>query len=413
MKRYFLYVVLFFISDLAWAQVTVAEFILSATNNADVKTADAQIKYLDASPYKLSPLQKLEFRTQNREMLSTQQEYAVRINPANPWEIRSTNNYFKAYKSSLSLEKERVLKEALVERYDLIILYYYYHAVKVLAQENEKLVEKQLTVLERQTTSSFFDADEYVKLKLEQLDKKAQKEEAVFDWQSQMAAVNKFYPGGACKNFGWESQPIISVSRMEKVADSLVALMIKPLEVSYFEQQVTVARRQYEMEKSNVNLGFFQTSYDRRRVNQERNPFGISLGVTIPITNPNKGDMARRKLSEIESEVELNAVTQEEQGARNVAYQKLKESIAQYHELQRSIDELEKSNLPQQLTQLKNGDPLIVLQFETGINKLRALLVKHQRHVLTDYLGFLAHSDHLQQRPLVNYLSANLAVIGN
>lgn len=413
MKHFFLYAVLFLISDQAWAQVTVAEFILSANNNAEVKTAEAQVKYLDASPYKLSPLQKLEFRTQNREMLSTQQAYAVRINPANPWEIRSTNRYFTAYKSSLSLEKQRAFKDALVERYNLVILYFYYYELKSLAEENERLLEKQLAVLDRQTASSFFDADEYVKLKLEQLDKKAQKEEAVFDWQSQMAAANKFYPQGAGKKINWESQSIISVSRIEKVADSLLTFMIKPLEVSYFEQQVTVARRQYEMEKSNINLGFLQTSYDRRRVNQERNPFGISLGVTIPITNPNKGDMARRKLSEIESEVELNAVTQEEQGARNVAYQKLKESIAQYHELHRKIDELEKSNLPQQLTQLKNGDPLIVLQFETGINKLRALLVKHQRHVLTDYLGFLAHSDHLQQRPLVNYLSTNLAVIGN
>jgi len=395
----------------SFAQVTVEEFLRSAMQAPDVKTAEAQISYLNTSPYRLSPLQKLEFRTQNREMLTTQQEYALRVNPANPWEMHNTNTYFKEYKTSLSLEKERALKEALEERYELVILYFYYYELKRFAEESEKLLEKQLAVLERQSASSFFDADEYVKLKIELLDKKADKEEAIFAWQSQKSSVNMFYPNTGKLDYRWEQQPIIEVAQIERVADSILSYTNKPLEVAYFQQQVNVDKSRYDMEKSNINVGFLQTSYDRRRVNQERNPFVISLGVTIPVVNPNKADMARRKLTLIESETELHMVQQQEIAAREIAYQKLKQSIARHNQLQQEIEKVEKSDLPHQLTMLKADDPLIPLQFEEGIQKLKNLLVKHKRNVLTDYLTFLAQADYLQQLPLINYLSPQLSLL--
>jgi hypothetical protein len=409
MKHLFSYLLLIFASHHSYSQLTIAEFIRSAAEAPEVKSADAQITYLQSSPYRLSPLQKLEFRTQNRELLYTQQEYALRFNPANPWEMKSNNKYFEEYKGSLSFEKEMALKTSLVDRYNLVILYLYYYELKSLAEENEKLVEKQLATLERQSASSFFDADEYVKLKVEQLDKTVEKEETNFDWQSQKSAVSQLDPRASEKNISWETQLLISIDRMERVADSLKTQTISPLEVAYRQQKVNVARSQYNLEKSNINMGFLQTSYDRRRVNQDRTPINISLGVTIPITNPNKGDMARRKLDEIESEFELNAARMEDQTSREISYLKLKESIHRYRDLQRKIDELKNSSMQKDLTLLKGGDPLIALQFEAGLNKLRVLQCKLKRKALTYYIEFLTQSDHLQHKPLVNYLSAPLS----
>lgn len=374
-----------------------------------VRSPDAQISYLQSKPYRLSPLQKLEFRTRNRELMYTQQEYALRFNPANPWEMRSNNKYFEEYSSSLSLEKEVALKSALVDRYNLVILYLYYYELKSLAELNEKLVEQQLSILERQSASSFFDADEYVKLKVEQLDRSVEKEETDFDWQSQKSAVSQLHPAASGMNIAWETYSFIAMDRMERVADSLNTQTISPLEVAYRKQQVNVARSQYNLEKSNINLGFLQTSYDRRRVNQDRTPINISLGVTIPIVNPNKGDMARRKLKEIESEYELKSAQIEDQASQDISYLKLKESITRYHDLQRKIEELKNSSLQKDLTLLKSGDPLIALQFEAGLNKLRVLQSKLRRKALTYYIEFLTKSDHLQQKPLINYLSGNLA----
>jgi hypothetical protein len=411
MKYLFSYLIVIFVSCQAFSQVPISEFIGSAGDDPEVKSADAQINYLQSKPYRLSPLQKLEFRTRNRELMSTQQEYALRFNPANPWEMRSNNKYFQEFSSSLSFEKELALKSALVDRYNLVILYLYYYELKSLAVLNDNLVEKQLSILERQSASSFFDADEYVKLKIEQLDKSVEKEEADFEWQSQKSAVSQLYPAADGKSILWEAQALITVDRMEQVADSLVKQMISPLEVAYRKQQVNVARSQYNLEKSNINPGFLQTSYDQRRVNQDRNPIIISLGVTIPIVNPNKGDMARRKLEEIESEYELKSAQIEDQTSQDIAYLKLKESIGRYRDLQRKIEELKNSSLQKDLTLLKSGDPLIALQFDAGLNKLRVLQSKLKRKALTYYVEFLTESDHLQHIPLVNYLSGNLTPV--
>lgn len=409
MKYLFSYLILILFYHHSFSQVTIADFIRSAAESPEVKSADAQINYLQSNPYRLSPLKELEFRTRNRELMYTQQEYALRFSPANPWEMQRNNKYFAEYQSSLSFEKELALKAALVDRYNLVILYLYYYELNAHAIENEKLIDKQVAVLERQSASSFFDADEYVKLKVEQLDISVEKEETSFDWQSQKAAVSQLHPEAAGKEVAWEGQSVISMERMEQVADSLNTLMISPLEVAYRQQKVNVARSQYSLEKSNINLGFLQTSYDRRRVNQDRTPLNISLGVTIPITNPNKGDMTKRKLSEIESEYELKAAKIQDQVSQEVAYQKLKESIARYRDLKRKIDELRNSSLQKDLTVLKGGDPLIALQFEAGLNKLNILQSKLKRKVLTYYVEFLTQSDHVQQKPLINYLSNNLS----
>ncbi len=395
----------------SFSQVTVEEFIHSANEALDVKSADAQINYLKTNPYKLAPLQKLEFRTQNRELMYTQQEYALRLNPANPWEMRSNNKYFEQYQGSLSFERQVALKRALVDRYNLVILYLYYYQLKNIAIESEALVDKQVNVLERQSASSFFDADEYVKLKVEQLDKSVATEETNFDWQSQKSAISQLHPEAAGRSITWEKQVLISIDRMEQVVDSLKAKVISPLEVAYRQQKVNVARSQYDLEKSNINMGFLQTSYDRRRVNQDRTPFDISLGVTIPIVNPNKGDMARRKLAEIESEYELKAAQIEDQASIEISYQKLKESIGRYRDLQVKMEALKNSSLQKDLTLLKGGDPLIALQFESGLNKLQVIQSKLKRKVLTYYIEFLTESDHIQQLPLINYLSNNLSTL--
>ena len=85
----------------SFGQVTISDFLRSANDAAEVKVFEEQVNYLQGKPYRLSPLQKLEFRTKNNQLDPSLQDYAIRISPANPWEIRSTNNYFKEYQASL------------------------------------------------------------------------------------------------------------------------------------------------------------------------------------------------------------------------------------------------------------------------------------------------------------------------
>lgn len=411
MKSLFILFLLHLILPAAIAQITMSEFLQSAFESKGVNTAQAQLSYLQTKPYKLSPLQKLEFRTRINEMSFNKERYALRFAPANPWEIRSNNRYFDNYRTYLSIGSQLALKDALSERYNLICEYVYCLQQKELADEDIQLTVKQLTILERQSASSFFDADDYVDLKVEHLDKVVNKEEAIFELLSQKSLVNKLYPASAGKTVEFDLKDLITVDRISEVIDSLKSQEINSLLVAYMKQKFQVEKSRYNLEKNNINLGFIQAEYDERRVEQDRTPYTIGLGVTIPITNPNKGDMARQKLTAIETQYELNEVESEEKVTKKNSYLHLKEIINYYNSLKSKIHELEGGKLASNLSMVKDGDPMIYIKYQSSLNKLRLIETKLKYKVYMYYLEYLIAGDYLQQTPLVNYLTSSLQVI--
>ncbi len=393
------------------AQITMVGFLQSAFEAPGVNAAQAQLSYLQTKPYKLSPLQKLEFRTRINEMSVDKQRYALRFAPANPWEMRSNNRYFKEYQTYLSIGSKLALKEALLERYQVICELVYYQRLKSLADENVQLIEKQLNVMQRQSTSSFFDADEYVDLKVEHLDKVVNAEEATFELMNQQSLVNKLYPASFGKKFEFDLNDLISVEQINSVIDSLKQQEVNSLLVAYHQQKLSVDKSRYVLEKNNINLGFLQAEYDERRVEQDRTPYTIGLGVTIPITNPNKGDMARQKLNTIETEYELKEAEADEKANKESSYSRVKEMINHYNALKSKISELENSELAANLSLVKEGDPMVRIKYHTSLNKLRVVEEKLKRKVYAYYIEYLFAGDYLQPTPLVNFMTGNMQVI--
>ena len=395
----------------AVGQVTIGEFIKSASNDYEVRSFADQLNYLQGKPYRLSPLQRLEFRTQNRELDAQQQEYALRFNPANPWEVRNNNRYFKSFESALRIEKEMEFKQALTSRYFQIIEFLYYLELRDVTNENQKLANDQLSILERQLGSSFFDADEYVKLRLDVLERSVKIEETDFEINNVRNEAERLYPAIFGKQLGWDYKTIIPVVSMQAVVDSFAVRSAASTWINYQQQKIDLASSEYKLEKSNISVGFLQTEYDRRRVNQDRTPVNINLGITIPIVNPNKGDMAKRKLEMIEANYDLEEAKQEEKLDLMILQEKLKQLFLRYNNLNRKITDLEKSDLAENLQNIKGGDPLIVVEFNSNILKLKTLLIKLKREILITYIRYVGFTDQLQQQPLRNFLSPSLQQI--
>src|SRR5688572_20319413 len=115
-KKYlvaFLAGILFFGNHSLTAQNLMGDFLLSAEKSPEVQSIDAQLNYLAGKPYRLAPIQRMELRTESNQLDRARQDYGLRFNPANPWEMRNNNKYFSAYESMLSSERSMVLEEAL------------------------------------------------------------------------------------------------------------------------------------------------------------------------------------------------------------------------------------------------------------------------------------------------------------
>lgn len=392
----------------AYAQVSVSEFLRSASEASEVKALDGQIDFLEEKTYRLPAIQKVEARVQNHEFLANGQEYALRVSPANPWEIKNNNRYFSAYQSVLTLKKELSYKEALISRYYVVINYLYYEEIRSLMQKNRKLLSDQLMVIEKQSGSSLFDADEYVALQVDQLEKDAELEEAEFDLMIQKKEAETMCLAAWKKGIEWQYNDIISPDRIMTVIDSLSTQAVRSTLLAYEQQKIMLANSAYNLERSNINLGFFQAQFDQRRVEQDRTPVNLSVGVTIPIANPNKPDMARRRMDAIEAKYALEETTSVTQLTTSMFYDRLKELYVRYAHLKNRIEALQNSNLSGTLNVINNSDPSVIIKYNQGIIKLDMLLAKIWHAMMEAYVDYLGYTDRLQQRPQVNYLSVYL-----
>ena len=393
-------------------QVTVSEFLRSAKDDREVRLFEEQLSYLQQKPYQLSPLQKLEVRTRSNQLDPARQDYALRLNPANPWEVRHNNNYFKEFQLVLATRKAIVLKEVLAARYKLVIDFMYYRELKALAEEDKKLAEAALAVLGMQQYSDSFKGDDFVKLNLEHLNKVVALEEVSFEMDNQMDHIVEKHPAAFDQNIEWDYQRILSIDQIEIVVDSLFTAEGSNIALAYQEGKVNLANQEFKLEKSNINVGFLQTQYEPYRIEQNRKPWNISMGITIPIANPNKGDMTKRKLEVIEAQYDLDEKRGELQSQRVMLHRRLKNLITRYRLTKLKMDELKNGTLAKTLTEMKGNNPLAAIQFNANTLKLQGIVLKLRQSILSTYIEFLSSTDRLQQHPITNYMSSDFEEIG-
>ena len=393
-------------------QVTVSEFLRSAKDDREVRLFEEQLSYLQQKPYQLSPLQKLEVRTRSNQLDPARQDYALRLNPANPWEVRHNNNYFKEFQLVLATRKAIVLKEVLAARYKLVIDFMYYRELKALAEEDKKLAEAALAVLGMQQYSDSFKGDDFVKLNLEHLNKVVALEEVSFEMDNQMDHIVEKHPAAFDQNIEWDYQRILSIDQIEMVVDSLFTAEGSNIALAYQEGKVNLANQEFKLERSNINVGFLQTQYEPYRIEQNRKPWNISMGITIPIANPNKGDMTKRKLEAIEAQYDLDEKRGELQSQRVMLHRRLKNLITRYRLTKLKMDELKNGTLAKTLTEMKGNNPLAAIQFNANTLKLQGIVLKLRQSILSTYIEFLSSTDRLQQHPITNYMSSDFEEIG-
>lgn len=391
------------------AQLTINQFLSTANQDEDLKSIQDQLTYLEGKPYRLSPFQKFEFRTKNNQLDPDRQDFALRLNPANPWEMKNTTNYYKEYQNSLSIERQLVLKKSLKSRYLKVIEYCNQQELVDIKKQSIKYLDAQATILDRQSVSDNFDSEDIVKIKLDQLDLLVEMDELSFDLIKKQKEIQRI--GQVSTPLSWTSLELITVEQIKHIADSISTNISTASEVIFSQTKVDLVAREYSLEKSNINVGFLQTEYESYRTEQDRKPWSISLGVTIPITNPNKGDMTKRKLEMIDAQHDLEESKVEVQNEIGASRDELGALIRRYEELDAKIQSLNTGSLSSLLITLKNNNPMALIRFNNNLLKLKTLQLRLKQNILVAYIELLESTDMLQQSPLVNYLSQNLTTI--
>lgn len=389
----------------SFGQVSMEEFLESAFESIQIRQIDQQKGFLESGSYKMAPIRGLEFRTESNQLDPQRQDFALRISPANPWEINRNNAYFEKYQEVIDLGQIRQIKKLIQLRYDLIIDWVYLQDRKSLKDEEIKTIRSLIEILEAQRNSSFFDPENYAELKIDLIEKQAELQDLMLEEDVLKQRIVSFFPDAQSKNLDWNLDDLVSIERISNWIETHQA-QIESEEVTYHRKLVELSKAEWELEKSNLNIGFLQAQYQQFRLAQDRKPWNIGMGIRLPIFNPNKGKMAEKKLDIFEAEGNLTQVQNEHVAEVELVKSKLVGLCENYFSIQNQLEDLDLISIEKNLNTLSANNPAVNLRFQRNLLKSKNILSRHQRDIYAAFIEYLSLTDALQQRPIVNYLGS-------
>ena len=397
---------LFFPSILS-AQVSMDDFLWSAIDAPAIQVFDEQDDYLESNPYRLSVMREMEFRTESNQLDTERQDYALRLKPTNPWEAKRNKQYFQTYQETLRLDRQRELKKILKSHYEAIIDMAYLKERKQLKEEDLELTNMLIKIIEAQRFSDFFDANDYAELKISQVEKLVSLEELFLEEDAQSNKIEVLYPAVKGRTVSWSFSDLISIESVNRMIENQ-RIVSEAGEVAYRQKRLELAQSELALEKSNINLGFLQAQYQQFRIEQDRSPWSIGLGLTIPIFNPNKGAMTKRKLEMIKAKGDLIDVSHKQKEEVTLMKKRVTTLSRRYNELQNQLDSLNIDNIASNLKEIDNNNPYSVVRLKRSLIKSKSIAALLKKEIYQAYIDYLENAEILQQQPFKNYLSPNL-----
>ncbi len=389
------------------AQSSPNDFLLTAFEDPTLIEYQKKFNYLQKKNYRLPLGDELEFRYGNNEQTLEEARYQIRIRPTNPWKIRRTNALYNAQKEAISLRESIEFKEALVERYSLMIQYFIAQKQTKLSKATLSLAKNKIQLFEKSIESDLFNAQNYVNAKLDMIEMLERYDNHKLIEEGFIQNITFIL---ATDNLNWSDFNLISSIEIKNVMNEILLSSFSNSELTYLMKEFEIAKLETLVEKADFDIGFFQAEYAPFKNNGD-NEFGISFGITVPIFKNNKDQIADRILNEIEWYSDLNAESYKDSLGKTMSFNVLSNYLA-YHDI--LLTEMEKMNIKElsdKLASSEDFDPFITLKMEEGKLKLEQLVLRSTKRLLEYYLDFLYSHDVLQQMPLKNYLSNDLISI--
>jgi hypothetical protein len=322
----------------------------------------------------------------------------------NPWQIQRNQRYFQGIRTAKGLEQQILLKKLMRERYDLGIDYWLAVERVTLATKLKELRAKINTVMGQSSGSASFDAEQYLNSTLEMVSRAADVQEAEFERdlaRSNMLQLTGGTPGEL------DLAGFVDVSDVQAVVRKTEA-GIPLVEIELLKQEIANAEQKIATDKLNFDLGFIQGMYAPYRASSGDGQFGIAAGVTIPLFNQNRDDIAREKLKVIERKGALEQFQRREQGRLAAEASMISLQIGHYTQIDSLVKDLRSRQLNLPTTLSKDYNPIVELKYQEKLVELDLLKLRIKREILRQYIAFLDNGGRLHQRPLLNYLSKGL-----
>ncbi len=381
----------------------VNEHLMSAQNDSRLTRYAEELSFLEQDQIKTSWIREVEVRGRSDHFSEQLSEYRLRLSPSNPWEVKANKEYSKQLQQTTQINYQLALARVLKDRYEQLIESYFVDSrTQLLSQlltirevQNAQILEgtnglNAEALLEAESEISDLEIDlAESKLELIETNQIIQNTtQSTVDWSAwlmiQPEQIMAFLDGRDTSNY---TNPYIRSSE-EKLA----------LE----EQMLTISKRE-----AFSNIGFIQADMDLDQGNTLNDHLGFQVGISLPIVNRDKADLARNRFKLIEKRNDNSRLT--EIMAQEIESQK--NQIKALYELHRLIDSKinRAEDLAQNISTSANSNTIFKYR-RYKLDLTWKSLDTHER-LLSAFLDYLELEGLLAQRPLINFLSNNLEPI--
>lgn len=395
-----------FVSENAECGIGIEDYLATAENDYTLDYSNRKIAFLNVSSSNTPFLNEVELRVDIDKFKSDEQSYAVRFKPNGWGEARDGKRVYDATLEYSKTERDMLYNRALKDRYLTVIDYLFTKHVMALNEELMVLYEDRMNVLRQMASSPDFDGSDLIDVENDiiklQLDLINLKNDAVTIEDE----IGRNIGTGPVE---FESEEIAGVGVIEKATDQILREAGAEnvyLENARLNAELAKARHRLEQSENRKYLQFVEAAYDMDDRDDFEQAFSIRFGISIPIVNPNRLDVNRRKLASLKAKSEYEIAKKTASGDIIRLSRNLKRLIRQYEVLAEKKTESGAESSYKIYRQVDGVSPLILLKLKESMLKTDIAIEKTRRRIYEKYVKLLDISGRLPEKPLKNHLAA-------
>ena len=401
MKRAIILLIVFSQCISVFAQFSMEEYLSNAISDAELQFFKSRQDFVSENGFKSPILREVEFRARVNSFEDGFDDYRLRFSPLNPLERSANKNYRNEVRQQLSLSYLLNLEEVLLSRYEIMIEHWQLTQEKVLVEANIEFYVSMLTLIRNQNSSDnikdFISMDKAL-LEAQLSFESIQNEISILE---DMIRQTYNFPG----TINWGTDDLVEMTTIKEWLSNQKNLDLNSnLHVKNEQQKVAVSQSEYKVEKqeSFSNIGYLQAEYREDEKNTFGQNLGMQIGVSIPITNPDKPDLARKEMKLMEDTQKIEQEKTELENHFENTAKRLESRLAQYDMVVARMKTYEDAKFPIGKT---NHELDLLVELQKFKSDMAEKKVSMAESIYKDYIHLISISGGLSSAPYINYLS--------
>ncbi|MDX1629146.1 MAG: hypothetical protein R3345_10640 [Fulvivirga sp.] len=379
----------------------VNEYLQTALKDQRLNRYQSELSFLQDNKMLPSWIRETEVRIGTEGLDNSIEDYRLRISPSNPWEINANKHYRNQLMSNTETRYQISLTDALLTRYNMLITSYFLTTQISLLQE-EIDTRKNLSDQLVNISSGDVEMEDLINMEADL----GKAEIKLKEYQNELDKINSMINNLINKEVNWASFEFIAPATIESILVNQDSLHDNNLYKLMVDQELLLQQSLYKVNKTEAfsNIGFFQANYETDRGETLQEHMGIQVGITIPLANRDKADLARDRFELIQYQSEKERVAQEMDEELASNQMQLNASLQLYDLVHQKLERA--ALLQQDLNSTVKASAILELESY----RIELLMKQSRTHqeITERFIEYLNLKGYLGNTPLVNYLSDQL-----